>query len=52
MPLSPSQRLASIDDLLLYRLGRLSSMAGAWVVRLCEAGYGITRRGALARRTG
>lgn len=44
MPLSPSQRLASIDDLLLYRLGRLSSAAGAMVVRLCEGGYGITRR--------
>lgn len=44
MPLSPSQRLASIDDLLLYRLGRLSSVAGAMVIRLCEGGYGITRR--------
>jgi len=44
MPLSPSQRLASIDDLLLYRLGRLSSTAGAMVVRLCEGGHGITRR--------
>jgi DNA-binding MarR family transcriptional regulator len=44
MPLSPSQRLASIDDLLLYRLGRLSSTAGALVVRLCEGGHGITRR--------
>jgi DNA-binding MarR family transcriptional regulator len=44
MPLSPSQRLASIDDLLLYRLGRLSATAGALVVRLCEGGYGITRR--------
>ena len=44
MPLSPSQRLASIEDLLLYRLSRLSSVAGAMVVRLCEGGYGITRR--------
>ncbi|WP_295551434.1 MarR family winged helix-turn-helix transcriptional regulator [Limnohabitans sp. Rim8] len=44
MPLSPSLRLASIDDLLLYRLGRLSATAGALVVRLCEGGYGITRR--------
>ncbi len=44
MPLSPSQRLASIDDLLLYRLGHLSATAGAMVVRLCEGGYGITRR--------
>lgn len=44
MPQSPSQRLASIDDLLLYRLGRLSGVAGRMVVRLCEGGYGITRR--------
>ena len=44
MTLSPSQRLASIDDLLLYRLSRLSAVAGAMVVRLCEGGYGITRR--------
>ena len=44
MHLSPSQRLASIDELLLYRLGRLSSVAGSMVVRLCEGGYGITRR--------
>ncbi len=44
MPLTPSQRLASIDDLLLYRMARLSSTAGAMVVRLCEGGYGITRR--------
>lgn len=44
MSLSPSQRLASIDDLLLYRLSRLSSTAGALVVRLCEGGHGITRR--------
>lgn len=44
MPLSPSQRLASIDDLLLYRLGRLSAVAGRMVVRLCEGGHGITRR--------
>lgn len=44
MPLSPSQRLASIDDLLLYRLGRLSAVAGGMVVRLCEGGHGITRR--------
>jgi DNA-binding MarR family transcriptional regulator len=42
--MSPSQRLASIEDLLLYRFSRLSSTAGAMVVRLCEGGYGITRR--------
>ena len=44
MPLTPSQRLASVDDLLLYRMGRLSATAGAMVVRLCEGGYGVTRR--------
>ncbi|MDP4622072.1 MAG: MarR family transcriptional regulator [Hydrogenophaga sp.] len=44
MALSPSQRLATIDDLLLYRLGQLSSVAGLMVVRLCEGGHGITRR--------
>ncbi len=43
-PLSPSLRLASVNDMLLYRLGQLSAVAGAMVVRLCEGGYGITRR--------
>ena len=54
MTLSPSQRLASVDDLLLYRLGQLSAAAGAMVVRLCEGGYGITRRewGVLAQLQG
>lgn len=42
--LTASQRLASLDDLLLYRLGQLSAKAGAMVIRLCEGGYGITRR--------
>ena len=41
---SPSQRLATIDDLLLYRLSQLSAAAGAMVVRLCEGSHGITRR--------
>lgn len=41
---SPSQRLASVDDLLLYRLSQLTGTAGAMVVRLCEGGHGITRR--------
>ena len=41
---TPSERLASVEDLLLYRLGQLSAAAGAMVVRLCEGGYGITRR--------
>lgn len=33
-----------LDDLLLYRLARLHAVAGSMVVRLCEGGYGITRR--------
>lgn len=33
-----------LDDLLLYRLSRLSNTAGSAVVRLCEGRYGITRR--------
>ena len=41
---TPSRRLAGIDDLLLYRLSRFSARAGTMVVRLCEGGYGITRR--------
>lgn len=41
---TPSERLASVDDLLLYRMGQFSAVAGAMVVRLCEGGYGITRR--------
>jgi DNA-binding MarR family transcriptional regulator len=44
MPQSPSQRLATIDDLLLYRLSQLSAAAGAMVVRLCEGRHGVTRR--------
>ncbi|MFD0669184.1 MarR family winged helix-turn-helix transcriptional regulator [Ramlibacter sp. MAHUQ-53] len=41
---TPSHRLQTINDLLLYRLNRLSALAGAMVVRLCEGGHGITRR--------
>ena len=41
---TPSERLASVEDMLLYRLGQLSATAGAMVVRLCEGGHGITRR--------
>ncbi|MEY4121755.1 MAG: HTH-type transcriptional regulator MhqR [Pseudomonadota bacterium] len=41
---TPSQRLDSVDDLLLFRLGLLSAEAGAMVVRLCEGRHGITRR--------
>ena len=41
---TPSERLASVEDLLLYRLGQISAAAGAMVVRLCDGGYGITRR--------
>ena len=51
---TPSQRLASVDDMLLYRLSHLTGAAGAMVVRLCEGGYGITRRewGVLAQLHG
>lgn len=52
--MTPSERLASVDDLLLYRLGQLSATAGAMVIRLCEGGHGITRRewGVLAQLQG
>lgn len=33
-----------LDDLLLYRLSRLLSVAGGMVTRLCEGRFGITRR--------
>lgn len=33
-----------LDDLLLYRLSRLLSVAGGMVTRLCEGQFGITRR--------
>lgn len=33
-----------LDDLLLYRLSRLTATAGTMVIRLCEGRYGITRR--------
>ena len=51
---TPSQRLASVEDMLLYRLSHLTGSAGAMVVRLCEGGYGITRRewGVLAQLHG
>ena len=34
----------SLDNLLLYRLSRLYSVAGSMVIRLCEGRFGITRR--------
>ncbi|MCO4093949.1 MAG: MarR family transcriptional regulator [Acidovorax sp.] len=43
----PGQRLMhpqAANDLLMYRLNRLLAVAGSLVVRLCEGGYGITRR--------
>lgn len=51
---TPSQRLASLEDMLLYRLSHLTGSAGAMVVRLCEGGHGITRRewGVLAQLHG
>lgn len=44
---APGQRLThpeAAHDLLMYRLNRLLAVAGSLVVRLCEGGYGITRR--------
>ena len=35
---------AMLDDLLLYRLSRVLSVAGTMVIRLCEGRFGITRR--------
>lgn len=35
---------ASLDDLLLYRLHHIQSVAGRIVVRWCEGEHGITRR--------
>lgn len=46
-PVRPGHRLthpAAANDLLMYRLNRLLAVAGSLVVRLCEGGYGITRR--------
>lgn len=43
----PGHRLAHpqvANDLLMYRLNRLLAVAGSLVVRMCEGGYGITRR--------
>lgn len=46
-PVPSGQRLAepqAANDLLMYRMNRLLAVAGSLVVRLCEGGYGITRR--------
>ncbi len=47
LPHDGAQRLTqpeTANDLLMYRLNRLLATAGSLVVRLCEGGYGITRR--------
>lgn len=41
---TPSHRLQTINDLLLFRLSRLSAQAGTMVIRLCEGGQGISRK--------
>src|SRR6516225_6248775 len=41
-PTTESRR--PLDDLLVYRLSRLLSVAGSMVIRLCEGRFGITRR--------
>lgn len=38
------RQAASFEDLLLFRLSRVLSNAGAQIIRLCEGQYGITRR--------
>lgn len=44
MTLSRLTRPRDLDDLLNYRLVRLSAVSGAPVIRLCEGRYGIARR--------
>lgn len=44
MPAPRLVRPTSLDDLLLYRMSRLVAVAGSMVIRLCEGGFGITRR--------
>ncbi|MFD2753444.1 MarR family winged helix-turn-helix transcriptional regulator [Comamonas terrae] len=43
-PLHPWQQASTLDDMFLYHLARLMGSAGSMVVRLCEGGFGITRR--------
>ena len=43
-PTSTLQNPTSLDELLLFRVGRLLALAGAPVIRLCEGRHGITRR--------
>ncbi|MCX7251278.1 MAG: MarR family transcriptional regulator [Burkholderiales bacterium] len=44
MPSTGLSGLETVNDLLLYRLGRLVATGGSLVVRLCEGQFGITRR--------
>ena len=39
----PTVIFEAFEVLLLYRMHRLTSLAGAMVVRLCEGDFGITR---------
>lgn len=43
-PQHPLRQPRTLDDLFLYRLTRLTSTAGAPVVRMCEREHGVTRR--------
>ncbi len=43
-PSHPWRQPSELDDLFLYQLACLSRTAGTMVVRLCEGGFGITRR--------
>lgn len=40
----PWRQPSQLNDLFLYHLARLMSSAGGMVVRMCEGGFGITRR--------
>lgn len=47
MPRENPERLRApdaLDELTLFRLGRVVSTAGTMVIRLCEGRFGITRR--------
>jgi DNA-binding MarR family transcriptional regulator len=44
MPASRLGQPLALDDLLLYRLSRLTAVSGSMVIRLCEGRFGITRR--------
>ena len=44
MPAPALREPSGLDDLLLYKLGRMLAVGGSMVIRLCEGRFGITRR--------